>query len=327
MLDTTTEPYTIEEESARREPLRTIPKLTKNDVTVILPVLNEEKGVGLVIDELQRNGYPNILVVDGYSKDMTVQVARSKEVTVIQQHGRGKTGAIRTAIEQASTPYLLVMDGDHTYNPQDIEKFLAHANGYDQIVGARDSKNISMLHRLGNWILSAFFNALMGTHISDVCSGMYLLNSKSARHLRFHTNGFSVEVEVLAQMVRDGRITEVPISYRDRIGTAKLSTWMHGFMILESIFGLARVNNPVLLFSLIAGSAAIPGFGILAWSVLEWLRTGIFPGGWALWGGMLLLLSSQAFIVGTISLLIRRSEMRIERIIRIEHEHLQPKLS
>lgn len=213
------------------------------------------------------------------------------------------------------------MDGDHTYNPEDIERFLPHANGYDQIVGARQVENISRVHRLGNRIICGVFNALMGTSISDVCSGMYLMNSKSAKQLGFRTNGFSVEVEVLAQMARDGRVTQVPISYRQRIGKQKLSTWVHGFAILESILGLARLHNPVFLFSLAAASAAIPGFAMMLWVFWSWLHGGIFHSGWALAGLMLLLLSSQAFIVGTISLLLKRSEMRIERAVRREHEH------
>ena len=68
----------------------------KDDVTIVVPVLNEEKAIGMVLDELINNEYPNILVVDGYSKDNTVQIAENKGVYVVQQHSLGKTGAIKT---------------------------------------------------------------------------------------------------------------------------------------------------------------------------------------------------------------------------------------
>lgn len=310
----------MEGQHEREEIVERISGLTKDDVTVILPVLNEEEGVGVVIDEILQNGYRNILVIDGYSTDNTVQAAQRRGVTVIQQHGRGKTGAIRTAIENASTPFLLVMDGDYTYNPDDIERFLAHANGYDQIVGARERKNISKLHQLGNWILCTFFNTLLGTSISDVCSGMYLMKLESAKQLNFRSKGFSVEVEVLAQMALQGNVTEVPVGYRQRIGKAKLSTLVHGFAILRSILSLARLYNPVFLFSTAAASAAIPGLAILLWVLSEWLfRRGLLHSGWALVGMMLLLLSSQAFIVGTIALLLKRTEIRTERLIKRQY--------
>jgi dolichol-phosphate mannosyltransferase len=292
--------------------------ISKNEVTVVLPVLNEEEGISAVIDELLENGYNHILVVDGYSTDMTVQAARQKGVTVIEQHGRGKTGAIRTAFEHVSTPYMLIMDGDFTYDAADIQRFLNHVNGYDQIIGSRSQENISRVHRVGNRLISRLFNTLLGTFISDVCSGMYLLNSKSARELYLCSNGFSVEVEVLAQIAMQGQVTEVPIHYRKRLGQPKLSTLVHGFDIFKSILGLARRYNPVFLFSTVAASAAIPGFALGIWVLWSWLQTGVFHSAFGLAAGMLLLLSSQAFMIGTISVLFKRSELRIERLVRSE---------
>lgn len=313
---------TVPRQSTKEEVYRSL--VTKNDVTIVLPVLNEEEGISVVIDELRENGYRNILVVDGYSTDLTADAARRKGVPVIKQHGRGKTGAIRSAIEQVSTPYMLIMDGDFTYDPADIENFLNHANGYDQIIGTRSQQNISRVHRFGNRVISRIFNTLFGTSVSDVCSGMYLLNSRSARDLNFRTKGFSVEAEVLAQMALRGKVTEVPINYRERIGQPKLSTLVHGLDIVKSIFGLARVYNPVFLFSTVAGSAAIPGLAILSWVLWSWwLHPAIFHSGWALAGMMLLLLSSQAFMVGTISVLLKRSELRIEKLVREDTENTE----
>jgi dolichol-phosphate mannosyltransferase len=288
----------------------------KDDVTVVLPVLNEEEGISVVIDELLENGYRNILVVDGYSTDLTAQAARSKGATVIEQHGKGKTGAIKTAIEHLSTPYMVIMDGDFTYSAADIERLLIHAKKYDQIIGRRSQENITRIHRFGNRLISGLFNTLFGTKISDVCSGMYLLNSKSAKQLEFGTKGFSVEAEVLAQMAMRGRVTEVPIDYRKRLGQQKLSTLVHGVDILKSIFGLARKYNPVFIFSAAAASVAIPGLAILFWVFWQWAQFRIDHSGWAIAGVGLLVLASQAFITGTISLLLKRSEIRIEKLVR-----------
>ncbi|MEM3713494.1 MAG: glycosyltransferase [Nitrososphaeria archaeon] len=77
-------------------------QVPKDQVTIILPTLNEEKAIGQIIEEIKQQGYTNILVVDGYSKDKTVEIAKQKGATVIYQHGKGKAGAIKTAIEQKS---------------------------------------------------------------------------------------------------------------------------------------------------------------------------------------------------------------------------------
>ncbi|MEM2204120.1 MAG: glycosyltransferase, partial [Sulfolobales archaeon] len=212
-------------------------------VTVVIPTLNEAGAIGVVIDELRGEGYNNILVVDGYSQD---GIAMSKGVRVIYQHSSGKTGALKTAVEHVTTPYILVMDGDHTYDPRDIKRLLIHGKLYSLVIGARDMRNMSRLHRLGNWVITKAFNMLFGTNLSDVCSGMYLIKTDFAKHIELATRGFSTEVEIAAQAAMERSITEVPIKYRPRIGKSKLSTWRHGLAILLSLIELARKHNPIL---------------------------------------------------------------------------------
>ncbi len=288
----------------------------KDDVTVVVPVLNEEGAIGMVLDDLFSNGYRHVLVVDGYSKDKTVQVAESKGVNVVQQHGTGKTGAIKTAIDLVPTPYMLVMDGDYTYAAGDIEKFLGHAHNYDQIVGIRRRENISRLHKLGNEVISKCFNLMFDTALSDVCSGMYLLRTEAAKGLDLHSGGFNVDVEIIAQIAVHGEITEVPIEYRTRIGEPKLSTWKNGTQIIYSVLIWTRIYNPVFIFSIIAALALIPGLMALIWVGAMWLLRGIFYSGWALLAMILLLGAGEALTVGSISLLIKRSEARITKRLK-----------
>ncbi len=59
--------------------------IAKDQVTIVIPVKNEELAISLVIDELFQEGYNNILIVDGYSADKTLQIIETKEgVTLIQ---------------------------------------------------------------------------------------------------------------------------------------------------------------------------------------------------------------------------------------------------
>ena len=194
--------------------------------------------IGHVVNELKTEGYNNILVIDGYSSDNTPAVLRSLGIRSIQQHGKGKTGAIRTAIEHVATPYFLVMDSDYTYAAVDIDRFLAHAHNYSEVLGARtgSKESFQMSHKIGNRIITSVFNFLMGTKLSDVLTGMYMLKTEDARHLHFHTSGFNVEVEIASQLAQEGSVTEVPIRYRERIGKQKLSTWQDGLSITEFHF-------------------------------------------------------------------------------------------
>jgi glycosyltransferase involved in cell wall biosynthesis len=294
--------------------MREVP-VTKDDITVVIPTLNEEDGIGQLMYELNQCGYHNILVVDGYSTDGTAKAAESNGGFVVLQHSKGKCGAIETAIDNVKTPYMLVMDADCTYDPKDIGNFLVHADNHDQIIGVRANgrNNIPRLNRFGNWIITTTFNMLMGTKLSDVCSGMYLIKTDSARELELNTRGFDVEVEIAAQTAIKGRITEVPIDYRKRVGSQKLSAWKHGFQIMRTVFSLARAYNPALLFSILVALAAIPASVILGWVALEVILYGVWHSGYALTGLMLLVLASQGLAVATISAMLKRTEKRIFR--------------
>jgi dolichol-phosphate mannosyltransferase len=211
-------------------------------VTIVIPTLNEQEAIDKVLDELFSIGLKNILVVDGYSSDGTLDTAKKYPISVTFQHGKGKTGALKTAFEKVKTSYIIIMDGDFTYDPSCIYRFLENMQSYDQVIGVRDldKKNMSVLHKLGNKIITKTFNALIGTSLSDVCSGMYALRAEIVKDIDLSSTGFEVEVEIAAHIASSsGRITEVPINYRQRIGKQKLSTWKNGFKILIAILKFA----------------------------------------------------------------------------------------
>ncbi len=287
--------------------------IPKNEVTVVIPTLNERDGIADVIREVKECGYAKILVVDGHSSDGTLEIAKKNGAEVSVQHGKGKTGAIKTALEMVSTEYVLVLDGDGTYNPRDAEEFLAHIEHYDEIIGARmrGRENIPKFNRLGNWLITKTFNLLLGANISDVCSGMYMLKTSVAKALELKTNGFDVEVEIASQMVANDRITEIPITYRERKGEQKLSSLKHGPQILGSVVKMGRVNNPVFLFTGLASLFLVPGLFLLAWTFWDLLLFSVYHEMYLIGGIVLSLLASQAFTVSTVSLLLKRMEKRL----------------
>lgn len=291
--------------------------MDKQKVTIILPALNEEEAIGIIIDELRDEGYMNILVVDGYSKDNTVKIASEKSVRVVYQHGKGKAGAVKTGVEHAETPYVLIMDADHTYDPKDIWKFLEHADNYDEIIGVRiNRKNIPFLNRLGNWMITKTFNLLTGMKLSDICSGMYLLETEKAKSLQIESTSFDIEAEIAMQIAASGDITEVPVNYRNRIGKKKLSSIKHGARILSAIISLARIYNPAFLFAVITTLALIPGGMIYFWVLYRFMFLGIWHSGWALLGTALIILGGQGLMLSTITLILKRMEKRIVGMLR-----------
>lgn len=288
-----------------------------DDVTVVIPTLNEAEAIGRVIEEVRREGYRNILIVDGYSSDGTVEIARRLGVKVVFQRGRGKAGAIRTALEHVNTQYMVVMDGDYTYDPRDIRRLLAYAPEFDEVIGLRmDRGNIPWLHRLGNRIISFTLTLLTGRRLYDPCSGMYLLRTDKVRGLELSSGGFDIEAEIATQMCLYGRVTEVPISYRRRLGRKKLRL-SDGFRIVATALRTAWLYNPIFIFSALAAAFAAPGAAILLWQLtLRYLYgSDAWSVGWSWLGLVLLVIGLQGFTVSTISLLLKRVERRILGIV------------
>jgi len=298
------------------EPEHVLAGIVKDNVTVVIPTLNEAEAIGRTIAEIRQEGYANIMVVDGYSADKTDHIAYENGVKLIYQHGNGKAGAVRTALERVTTPYVAFMDGDNTYDPRDIWRLLNHAEHYAHVIGVRDGKHIPRLHKLGNWVISQVFSLLFGVKTTDVCSGMYLLSTADAKRYNVKEPGFDVEVELAAQSASKRQLAEVPISYRERIGARKLSTWRHGISILLAALTLAREYNPVFLYSALAALAMFPSVVILGWALLEKLTTGIWHSTWALVGAVLLVMSVQAISVASISILMRHTEERLMGEVR-----------
>jgi dolichol-phosphate mannosyltransferase len=244
--------------------------ITIEDITVLIPTLNEEEAISLVINDVRTQGYDNILVVDGHSTDRTAEIVKEQNVKMINQEGLGKTGAIKTAIEHIRTPYFVVLDGDCTYGALDIENLLDHMEDNKQIIGARKKgrENISRLNRFGNWVINKTFNLIFGTNLTDVCSGMYVLNTEFVKSIPFETKGFAVEAEIAAYASYHGNVSEYPINFYQRVGDQKLQPFRDGFRIMKSIAQIGFSLYPARVLSLLAISLFFPGIILLSYPFL-----------------------------------------------------------
>ncbi|MFC1802858.1 glycosyltransferase family 2 protein [Thermoproteota archaeon] len=231
------------------------------DITIVIPTLNEEEAINSVIEDVMTHGYENIIIVDGNSTDRTVEIAKKHGVKILKQNGKGKTGAIITAIQNIKTPYFTLIDGDCTYGAEDIEKLMPYINGKLEVIGVRTHgrDNITRLNRFGNWVINALFNLTFGTKLTDVCSGMYLLQTNFARKLVLESTGFDVEVEIAANAATEGEITETPIGFYQRKGVKKLHPVRDGAKIMSRILLKGYQLRRNRLFYLAAISLIFPG--------------------------------------------------------------------
>jgi len=227
------------------------------DVAVVLPTLNEEGGLALTLADIPfnalRRGGRTVrpLVIDGGSTDRTLEVAHERGVFVLHQRARGKGSAIREALEWLAghgVPYAVVLDADFTYPgtaiPAVVELLEA---GTQLVVGVREPEKSpkddprELVHRIGNRILNITASQLAGLPFLDLCSGFWGVRVPSVPSLNLVTDGFEIEAELFAKAYRAGyTVTQIPISYRERIGVAKLHAVRDGARILLSTIKFGR---------------------------------------------------------------------------------------
>jgi len=290
----------------------------KKDLTIILPTLNEEEAIGPVIDELRQHGYDNILVIDGHSTDKTKEIALEKSAEFHVQKGKGKAEGIKDALNYVNTPYVLIMDTDYTYDAADIEKFLEKVNDANEIIGARDlkSKAIPKFNQFGNSLITKTFNLVMGARLEDVCSGMYLIKTDFLRSLDLQLKGYQLELDIAAKTNEIGRVIQVPINYRDRLGETKMSPTREGINVFKNLYRFAKVYNPTLLFSIFAGMLLIPGIIILAVVGVRWLIDhALFSVGLTEIAIVLCIMGSNGVAFALISSHLRRIERKVNSMI------------
>ena len=294
-----------------------------DEVTVVIPTLNEVRAIGRVLEEVLALGIPreNVVVVDGGSTDGTVEVASSYGVVVLPQEGRGKADAVRTALKYVRTPYVVVMDGDYTYPARYIPKLLeALTSGdCDLVVGARvlGEGSQGVLFRFGNRVLTAFFDIMFGARLRDVLSGMYASRLADLREVGFEMGGFSLESEVVAHFASLGRVCEVPIEYRPRLDPeAKKLRVVHGLRIALDMLRLTWRYNPVFTIFALGALLLIPGLALGAWVGYHYLFTGVKYYVKGLIAITMTLVGLLFLALAIITLYIRRTELRLRRYIR-----------
>jgi glycosyl transferase family 2 len=218
-------------------------------VSVVVSAMNEEKNVGLVLSRLP-GGLHEVILVDGCSKDRTIEVAMEAYpgIRVLTQSGVGKGDALRTGFAAVTGNLVVMLDADGSANPAEISRFVAALEaGADFAKGSRflaggGSADITLIRRLGNAFLSGTANLLHGTRFTDLCYGYNAFWTRCLPFISLDAPGFEVETLINLRVAGAGmKITEVPSYEENRIsGQSNLKTFRDGFRVLGTILGEAR---------------------------------------------------------------------------------------
>lgn len=226
-------------------------------LSILMPVYNEEERIADALKQALAVDYPcdiELVVVDDGSRDGTSEIlgrADDERLRVItHQRNAGKGAAIRTAVDSAEGDYMVILDADLEYDPQDIPRLLSPVlDGRAMVVyGNRtfgSHSAYSFWYVMGNKAVTTAANVLFNSYIGDLETCFKLLPVDLYRSLDVKSRGFGMEAEVTGKLLRRKiRPYEVPISYRARgREEGKKITWRDGVEALW-ILGRERTRRP-----------------------------------------------------------------------------------
>jgi glycosyltransferase involved in cell wall biosynthesis len=225
-------------------------------VAVIIPALDEEEAIGLVLAEIPP-GTGDVVVVDNGSRDRTAERARAAGARVVAEPRRGYGQACLTGIAAAQGASVFVfLDGDHSDHPAQLPDVLAPilAGEADLVIGSRElgrrGPGAHPVHAvLGTRLCVALMNRLIGTRATDL-GPFRAVTAEALRRLDMRDRSFGWTVEMQVKAARRGlRVREVPVDYRPRVGHSKVSG-----TFLGSVRAGARILGTIARHSL--GTAA-----------------------------------------------------------------------
>lgn len=243
--------------------------------SVIIPVYNEETGIGPVLTQLSPVladcGLPyEIIVVDDGSQDETAAIAEQYTGTMVLRHreNRGYGVALKTGIRYARHEIICITDADGTYPNEripDLVDRLIQGN-YDMVVGARTGKKVSipLIRRPAKWALGRLANFVAGESIPDLNSGLRVFRRLVALRLfSMLPDGFSFTTTITLAMLMNGYLVNyVPINYHARIGRSKIRPVQDTLNFVQLVLRIALYFAPLKVF--------LPLSGLLLMLALAW---------------------------------------------------------
>ena len=197
-------------------------------LTVSMITMNEEGAIAKVVRDI-RGVAPDaeILVVDS-SKDRTAEIAQELGCRVLKQFPpQGYGPAMDRAVREASGDVVITLDCDDTYPVEVIPELMKLVEqGYDLVNTTRTWKRpqaMPFANFLANRLFALGARVLHGLKTTDVHSGMRAYRKSMLDQVKWEAKGAALPVDMYVIPFKKGfKTTEIPIDYRERIGTTTL---------------------------------------------------------------------------------------------------------
>lgn len=241
-------------------------------LSIVIPAKNEAGAIGAVVARAVET-YPDaeVIVVDDGSTDDTASVAEGAGAKVVKHpESLGNGAAVKAGARAAQGDVIAFMDGDGQHDAGEFGPLLAKLDeGYDMIIGARDSGSHANFGRLyANGIYNVVASWLTGRRIPDLTSGFRVARAHLFKNfLYLLPNGFSYPTTITMAFLRSGHpicFESIPVA--KRIGKSHIRPVRDGLRFMVIIFKIATLYSPLKIFLPISATFFATGIGYYAYT-------------------------------------------------------------
>ena len=218
-------------------------------LTVSMITMNEEGAVAKVIHDIRRVAPDaEVLLVDS-SKDRTAEIAQELGCRVIKQFPpQGYGPAMDRAVREAAGDVVITLDCDDTYPVEAIPEMMRLIDeGYDLVNTTRvwrRPKAMPFANFLANRVFALGARILHGLKTTDVHSGMRAYRKSMIDNIQWIAKGAALPVDMYVIPYRRGyRTVEIPIDYRERIGTTTLHRFSSTLWTFKRLWNARKVKR------------------------------------------------------------------------------------
>jgi glycosyltransferase involved in cell wall biosynthesis len=215
----------------------------RSRISVVLPCLNEEESLPIVVPAVRKVA-DEVIVVDNGSDDRSAEIAKSLGVIVISEPRRGYGRTYRTGMPNASREVIATLDVDCTYPVELIPEMaeMVLEGKADFVSGARfpldDPRAMRLKNRISNRFISWAAGRLLNIGIRDLESGMWVFRRDILGQVLPESDGmeFSQDIKLKACLNPKLRFVEHHIPYRPRVGKSKFNALRDAVRDIRSLW-------------------------------------------------------------------------------------------
>ncbi len=226
----------------------------KKELTILIPALNEERTIGLVIKKAQKfirenNIDGEVLVADNGSTDKTIDIAKELGARVVNVKEKGYGNALINGTKAALGKYTIMGDADDSYSFLELEAFMEKLRaGYDFVIGNRykaymEKGAMKFSHKyIGTPVISFLGRLRCRAKVGDFNCGLRGYNTQKVINLNCKCGGMEYATEMIIKAKKANlKIVEIPINfYKDGRGKAPhLKAIKDGLRHLKVIFNFS----------------------------------------------------------------------------------------